>query len=146
MTTTWILVANAAAAKLYANDGPRKGLRKIREFEHPASREKGSRLVSDRPGHNQGHGNGHGSYIPLHEPKEVQAEHFAMELCKQLDHGRTTNAYQRLILVSAPAFLGLMNGHLSHHVKQLVSDSFEKDYTKLDDKALAVHLESCIFL
>jgi protein required for attachment to host cells len=146
MTTTWILVANAASAKLYANDGPHKGLRKIREFMHPASREKGSELVSDRPGHNQGHGNGHGSYVPAHEPKEVEAEHFAVELCRQLDHGRSINAYQRLILVSAPAFLGLMNGHLNHHVKQLVSESFEKDYTKLDDKALASHLEHCIFL
>jgi protein required for attachment to host cells len=146
MTTTWILVANAAAAKLYANEGPKKGLRKIREFDHPASREKGSQLASDRPGHYQGHGNGRGSFVAAHDPKELEAEHFAMLLCKQLDHGRTTNAYQRLILVSAPAFLGLMNGHLSHHVKELVSERIEKDYTKLDEKALAGHLESCIYL
>jgi protein required for attachment to host cells len=146
MTTTWILVANAAAAKLYANEGPRKGLRKIKEFNHPASREKGSQLVTDRPGHNPGHGNGHGAYVPAHDPKEVQADQFALELCRQLDHGRTTNAYRRLILVSPPAFLGRMNGHLSDHVRELVSERFEKDYTKLDEKALAGHLESCIYL
>jgi protein required for attachment to host cells len=146
MTTTWILVANAAAAKLYSNDGPKKGLRKIREFNHPASREKGSELVSDRPGHYQSHGNGHGAYVSGHTPKEVEAEHFALELCKELDHARTTNAYQRLILVSAPGFLGLIKGHLSHHVKQLVSEMLEKDYTKIDEKALASHLESCIYL
>ncbi len=142
MTTTWILVANAAAAKLYANEGPKKGLRKIREFDHPASREKASQLVSDRPGH----GNGHGAYVSGHAPKEVEADNFALELCKALDHGRTSNAYQRLILVSAPAFLGLIKGHLSHHVKQLVSEIFEKDYTKIDERALAGHLETCIYL
>jgi hypothetical protein len=31
-------------------------------------------------------------------------------------------------------------------VKQLVSEIFEKDYTKLDERALASHLESCIYL
>lgn len=146
MTTTWILVANAAAARLYANEGPKKGLRKIREFNHPASREKGLQLVTDRPGQNLGHGNRHGAYVPSSEPKQIEAEHFAFELARELEHGRTSNSYQRLILVAAPAFMGLMNSHITHHVRQLVSDSFEKDYTKLDERSLAGHLESCIFL
>ena len=64
MSITWILVANASAAYLYANYGPKKGLQKLKEFRHDASREKGQHLVSDRPGHNKSHGNGCGSYIP----------------------------------------------------------------------------------
>ena len=56
MSITWILVANASAAHLYANHGPKKGLKKLKEFEHTASRDKGSDLASDRPGHYNGHG------------------------------------------------------------------------------------------
>ena len=62
MSITWILVANAAQAKLYANQGPNKGVKLVSEYAHPESREKGSDLVSDRPGHYQGHGNGRGSF------------------------------------------------------------------------------------
>jgi hypothetical protein len=38
MATTWILVANAAQAKLYANQGPNKGVELVKEFTHPESR------------------------------------------------------------------------------------------------------------
>lgn len=146
MTTTWILVANASSAHLYANQGPKKGLKRIREFEHAASRGKGLDLVSDRPGHNRSHGNGHGSLIPATDPKQNEAQHFAIELARELERGRATNQYQRLILVAAPHFMGLLNNHIGSHVRNLVSDSFEKDYTKADARELSGHLESCIYL
>jgi len=146
MASTWIMVANASQANIFCNEGPRKGLTKVKTLQHAASREKGSELVSDRPGHNQGHGNGHGSYVPAKMPKEIEAERFALEIARELNHGRTQNAFQRLILVASPHFMGLLNQHLDAHVRQLVSDSIEKDYTKITDKELAGHLESRIFL
>lgn len=146
MTTTWILVANASAASIFANDGPKKGLVKVKALEHTASREKASDLVTDRPGHTQSRGNGRGAYVPAKMPKEVEAERFALEVARELDHGRTANAFQRVILIASPHFMGLVNQHLDPHVRQLVSASIEKDYTKLGEKELAGHLESHIFL
>jgi Protein required for attachment to host cells. len=64
MSITWILIANAGEARLFANLGPNKGLKLLKKMDHPASREKASELVSDRPGYNPGVGNGHGSYVP----------------------------------------------------------------------------------
>ena len=93
MSITWILVANASAAYLYANYGPKKGLQKLKEFRHDASREKGQHLVSDRPGHNKSHGNGCGSYISSTHPKQHEARTFACQLARELEHGRTTNSY-----------------------------------------------------
>jgi protein required for attachment to host cells len=145
-TTTWIMVANASAASVYANEGPKKGLARVKTMEHAASREKGVDLVTDRPGHAQSRGNGRGAYVPSKTPKEVEADRFALEVARELDHGRTSNAYQRLILIASPHFMGLLNQHLDAHVKQRVSDSIEKDYTKLPEKELAGHLEGCIFL
>lgn len=146
MSITWILVANASVADLYANYGPKKGLQKLKEFKHNASRGKALELVSDRPGHYKSHANGHGSFTPATDPKQNEAQHFALELAKELDHGRTANSYQRLILVASAPFMGLINSNLDNHVRVMVSDSFEKDYTKASKKQLTKHLESCIYL
>jgi len=146
MTRTWILVANASVATVYCNEGPNKGLTRVKTLEHAASREKGSDLVSDRPGHSQSHGNGHGALVAAKSPKEVEAQRFALELSRKLNQGRTEHAYQRLVLIASPHFMGLLNQQIDPHVRQLVSVSIEKDYTKLPEKELAGHLESHIFL
>ncbi|NWG87813.1 MAG: host attachment protein [Hydrogenophilaceae bacterium] len=146
MSTTWILVANASQAKLYANRGPKKGLELLKELDHPESREKGSNLVSDRPGHIQGHGNGHGSYVPPTDPKEHEADRFALELAREMEEGRTSNAYDRLIIAASSPFLGMLNGRLSNQVKGKLAESIEKDYTRMPVKELTGYLESHIFL
>lgn len=146
MSITWILVANASAAYLYANYGPKKGLQKLKEFRHDASRGKRVDLVTDRPGHNNSNGNGRGAYIPATDPKQYEAQSFASRLARELEHGRKSNSYQRLILVVSAPFMGLINGNLGSQVHNLVSDTFEKDYTRASEKNLTRHLESCIYL
>ena len=146
MATTWILVANASQAKLYSNTGPKKGLKLLKELIHPESREKASDLVSDRAGQMHSPGTGHRASQPKTDPKTNEARNFAQELARELNHGRTSSQVERLILVAPPAFMGLLNEKLDGPTANLVSDRFEKDYTKAPDKELAGHLESCIFL
>jgi protein required for attachment to host cells len=117
----------------------------VKELEHPESREKRSNLVTDRPGQSGGVG-GRGAFVSQTDPSKHEAEIFALRLAKELDHGRVTNSYDRLILVVSSPFLGLLNNRLSNHVQALVSDTIEKDYTKENDKVLAKHLEHCIYL
>ncbi|MES2000437.1 MAG: host attachment protein [Pseudomonadota bacterium] len=146
MTTTWIVVANASLAFLYANSGPKQGLKLIKEIAHPASREKASALVTDRPGHNPGSGNGHGSFVSATDPKQHEADLFAQELSKTLESGRAANHYERLIMVASSPFIGVLNQRLTGHVRNLVSDTIEKDYTRVTPKQLSGHLEHCIYL
>ena len=42
--------------------------------------------------------------------------------------------------------MGLINGLLDAPTSQLVTDRFEKDYTKANEKELSTHLEGCIYL
>ncbi|GAB4166488.1 MAG: hypothetical protein Fur0039_03380 [Rhodocyclaceae bacterium] len=144
--TTWILVANASKAKFYANAGPKAGLKLIREVEHPASRQKNADLVTDRAGHMQSSGTGHGSRQPQTEPKQNEAQNFALSLARELNQARTERRYARAILVAPPAFLGLLNASLDAPTAQLVTRRIEKDYTKAPDKELASRLEPFIFL
>jgi protein required for attachment to host cells len=143
MAITWILVANSSLAKLYANLGPNQGLKLVKELMHPASRQKNSDLVSDHPGSNiAGKGNGE----PQTLPKEHEAKVFAQEIARELYQGRAANAYGRAILVAPPGFMGVINSTLDGPTAKMVTDRFEKDYTKTPEPMLKEHLASCIFL
>jgi protein required for attachment to host cells len=144
MSVTWIMVANASQAKLFANDGPKRGLQLIKEMMHPESREKTSNLVSDRSG---AYGRpGHGAVGQPADPKHHEAERFAQELSRELEDGRVRNAYDRLILVASAPFIGLVNNHLPGQVRSKLSESIEKDYTRLSAKDLVGHLEGYVYL
>jgi protein required for attachment to host cells len=146
MNTTWILVANAARARLYENTGIGKGLNLLSEFDHPQSRMKGADLVTDRAGFMQSAGNGHGARQPATDPKQNEAEHFAQEIAHSLEAGRGLNKYERLILVAGSPFLGTLRARLSQQILALTSDTLEKDYTSANAREIGKHLEHCIYL
>ena len=146
MAITWILVANASLAKLYANLGPNKGLTLVKELIHPESRQKNGELVSDSSGAMGAVGSGGGSLQPQTLPKQHEAKVFAQEIAQALYQGRTSNAFKRAILVAPPAFMGLLNAVIDGPTAQLITDRFEKDYTKTPENELGDRLGSTIFL
>ncbi|MFP5400737.1 MAG: host attachment protein [Gammaproteobacteria bacterium] len=146
MAITWILVANASLAKLYENMGPNKGLKLVRELIHPESRQKNGELVSDRSGAMAATGAGGGSMQPQTMPKQHEAKVFAQEIAQALYQGRTSNAFKRAIVVAPPAFMGLLNAVIDGPTAQLITDRFEKDYTKTPENELGERLGSTIFL
>lgn len=146
MSVTWVLVANASAASLYINEGPNKGLRKLREFAHAESRAKLSDLLADQPGHGRKGTVRRAAYEPASGPKSIEADRFASELKDALETGRKARHYQRLILVAAPQFMGRLKRRFGVPLQRLLTDSFEKDYTKEDPRSLTRKLEGCICL
>lgn len=142
MSITWIMVANASHAKLFANKGPNKGLELLKELAHPQSRDKAAELVSDRVGNFAGSG----SYAQPTDPKEHEAERFALEIAHELEQGRVSNAYEKLVMVTSAHFMGLLNGRITQQVKQRISGSINKDYTHLPVKELSGHLANHVFL
>jgi len=146
MAITWILVANASLAKLYANLGPNKGLMLVKELIHPKSRQKNSELVTDRAGRMAGSGNGQISRQPQTHPKDHEAQVFAQEIAHELYRGRATNAFGRAILMAPPSFMGMLNAQLDNPTAQLITDRFDKDYTKTPEPQLREHLATCLYL
>lgn len=142
MSKTWIVVANASLTKLYENQGPKTGLQLIKEMAHPESREKAANLVSDRVGNFQGSG----SYAQPTDPKQHEMDRFALEIANELESGRVNNAFSRLVLICSSPFIGRVRNHLGEHVKNKITDSIEKDYTKLTLKELSGHLDSVVHL
>ena len=146
MAITWILVANASLARLYEHLGPNKGLKLVKELIHPESRLKNSELVTDRPGSMASSGNGQGARQPQTQPKDHQAKVFAHELAQELYQGRTQNAFGRAIVFAPPSFMGMLNTVLDSPTSQLITDRFEKDYTKTPEPQIRERLATCLYI
>jgi len=141
MDNTWVLVANASEADLYATERLGAEMSPLKHFEHPESRAKGSELASDRPGNNHSRGSSMGTMGDPVDPKAFEAERFASELANELDKGRTHNAYRRLVLVAVPQFQGLLRRHLNDHTQAMVFKNINKDFTSCNPRELPARLK-----
>ena len=72
--------------------------------------------------------------------KKVEAEHFARQVAKALEDGLNKKSYESLVLVTPPAFLGLLRSVLNERVLKRVSATIEKDYLHLDQTDLRERL------
>lgn len=144
---TWILVAHRAGARLFENDGPGKGLRRIEEIAHPAGRLENRQIGSDKPGRSfDSHGTGRHALGKEQDPAETLAREFARELTARLEHGRVRNAYARLVLVAEPRFLGMLRSALSPQTQALVGATLDKDLGGVSDHDLPKHLGGVVNL
>lgn len=146
MANIWILVANSSFARVYEHLGPNKGIKLVKEMDHPESRFKNSELVTDRSGSMSAVYAGKGSKQPQTQPKTHQAKLFAQKLAQELYQGRTQNAYKRAIVFAPPAFMGMLNTQMDQPTAELVTDRFEKDYTKAAEPQLRKQLASCLLV
>ena len=141
---TWILVANSAEAKILATDKLRTGeLEVVREFTHPESRKKISELMTDKPGHYKTDSGAHSAY-DKNDPKEIEAEHFAMQLIHELKTGWDQHNFKNLIVVAPAHFYGILRKHMQHF-NFCDIDHIPKDYTKYTLSKLHCSLKEHVF-
>lgn len=136
----WLVVANGARARVL--EEAEGGYAHVADVVHPASRQKGSELELDRPGHvtSGAHGAGSAEYRPRVEPHERELQHFAEELAALLDAGVADGRCAGLILVVSNPFLGHLKARLGAHSRERVLRSVAHDYTTLSDSELAQRL------
>lgn len=154
MQTTWILVCDASRARIFATEGREGEWLLLRELSHPRSRAHDADLTTDRFGMTQHGGRARAgfrgerstrAYEPSTYPKETEAQHFAQILAGALDEGRVRGAFERLVLVAPPHFLGLLRAELSDPLEKTVVASLDKDYTQEQARALPERLEEYVF-
>jgi len=140
---TWIVTANSNVCRIYHFDKKIAKTDLLKEINHPLNKLKKSEyLTSDKPGHYQTDGTAGGSYSPHTDPKTVETDDFAREIAHELNRGRNTNAYKKLIIITPAHMTGLLNKHLDKHVKELVSNEIQKDVMSLSHKEMIIFLES----
>jgi len=143
-TTTWILIADGARGRLFANRGPGKGLELLDESlsaDHRATHD----IVGDRQGRTyESAGASRHAISARHDPHRELKRDFAVRLAKMLDQRRTEHAYDRLVLVAPPSALGDLREALSDHVRSLVRAELDKDLTKTPIAELPGHLATVL--
>ena len=108
----------------------------IKNFKHPDSRLSDQQLVSDRPGHYNTPDTSHGAYVPDSDPHALEQVIFAREIARFLDHERTTEKYQHLIICAEPHFYGLLKNEMGVHVSKMIKNHYLKDYAHLEKNEL----------
>lgn len=155
MSTTWILVADRARARIltptdeepkplseiidfvgragYA--GPEKyqseTMNEVDEFVHPEGQMKRQELQSDNEGTFREVGVPRQSGDEQTDLEHKTAEQFAGEIVNHLEKARQQGQFDRLGVVAAPLFLGVLRQKMPSPLKKMVAFEIDKDYSKL---------------
>jgi protein required for attachment to host cells len=132
----WLIVANSNVCYFYQYIKKPKKLVLIKKIDHPQSKLKNTALVSDAPGHYKTNTSARGVFSPHKEPKEIEHEHFAMEIAKELNLSKSKGEYDELILVSLSHMIGLIQKHLDVYANDCIIKTYKKDYTKFNEAEL----------
>ena len=133
---TWIVTTDSNTCRLYNYNASPEQLTLIKEIKHPENKLRDTDLTSDKPGHYKTSGSAHGAFSQPSDPKEIKIEDFSREIAKALEHGRSTHAYEKLIVISPPHMDGLLLKHMNKHVRDLVTHNIKKDVPHLTDREL----------
>ena len=146
---TRIVVANQAEARFYDASGPRSRLRETGRFENPEARLHDRELKSDRPGRvftSASSGPGRRGAVAHHatggeqSPRKQVAIVFARRLATELAAAKRNGQFDRLILVVAPSFLGVLRKALPKSLQSDVAAAVAKDLQDPTEKEVREHI------
>lgn len=133
MEQTWLVVADAARARIFEIEGGQRHLKEVHDLNHPESQSYAHELRTGGEGAvMDSAGSGMRQPDPQTTTREKHSSHFAKELSQFLQKKRDDDAFTRLILVAEPKFMGRLRDHLDQRTVQLVVDSIDKNWAKHD--------------
>ncbi len=138
----WLVVANAAKARVLEESAKPGAYAHLADLVHPQSRQKGTELSSDRPGHvnSLGQRSGGTSYPSRTDVREREHDRFAHEVAAAVNDGVAAGQCAGLVLVASNPFLGQVKAHLSEQAHKVLLRCVASDYTALRDAELAQRL------
>lgn len=131
---TWLAVFDSTTCSIY--DYSKSDLSLVKKIEHSENKLKDIDITSDKPGRYQASGAAHGAFSQESDPKEIQIERFSKEIAKTLEHGSAVNAYEKLILASAPHMHGLLLKNINRQVEKSIIHVIPKDLIHFSENDL----------
>jgi len=139
----WILIADAAEARIMETQARNVTPTLIHELQHPLSRAKGMDLATDRPGMARG-----GTHVDTMawptSPKETQAQEFAHEIATLLRKEFDLHHFEALALLAPAHFLGLLRGILPPELNKVVVFHQSKELSYIQTARLSRHLTEAV--
>lgn len=141
MQNTWILVADAGRARLFAGSAEKAVLTELASFANPESRATDRVQKRDRlPRVNESVGSARHAIEPHTSLRKKNIDKFARSLGDQLERGRVEHRYDHLVLVAAPQFLGALHGVMDKELRKLVVAEVRRNLTTLPPDKIRDHL------
>jgi protein required for attachment to host cells len=139
---TWILIADAARARLCVQTGLAGPCRTVQSFAHPSALGPDRDLGSDRPGRVQQPGGtgARAALQPRSTPKRLAAAQFAREIMAATADALRQDAHGRLLLVAPPRFLGLLREAVRAPLRDRIEASVAADLTAVPEHELPERL------
>ncbi len=132
MKNTWVVVADQVRARIFVASGPRGELEELDNLVHPEGRLSGREINSDRPGRAfDSMGAGRHAMDKRHSPQQQEAVRFAHTVAAQIAARHGQGAFDRLVIVAPPRFLGLLREMLPAAVAQCTVLTVDKDLVQL---------------
>lgn len=138
----WIVVCNAARARVFETSAPGARMKEVEDWIDPAGRMRGRDLDSDRPG--RGMDRARGGRHAMDPPTEVhdKAEaSFARTVADRLAEAHQAGRFNRLCLIAAPHMLGTLRGALDSACAECCTFDWARDLSGHSPQDIASHLE-----
>lgn len=146
---TWILVSDTSRAKLFSAEKREDDWTLLKDFEHPEGRKLSKDISPSAPPgrmqQSEGLGARRTSMEPHTWPKEASAERFAELLAHYLEEAIGTNAFDALVLVAPPHFLGMLHGTLAKQTAKHLNATIDKDLVMFDAAGIRERLIDAAF-
>jgi protein required for attachment to host cells len=144
---TWVLIADAARARVFETRGKGTGLTVLDDLslsvDLPPSRE----LGTDRPGRAfDSKGAGRHAMESPSDPHREQKRQFARRIAEAIEARQAAKSFDRLVVVAPPVTMGDLRAVLSDKVKAAVTAEVVADLTKTPVSELPGHLEEHVIL
>ena len=140
---TWILIADAAHARVLETVGVGKPLTPVPAFAMNQSLPPSRELGDERPTrtHDSMGESRHGVEAHSDARRELKRK-FATLVAEKLEAALAVHAFDRLVLVAPPAMLGDLRHVLKKSLAERVVAEVDKDLVKVADHDIAAHLAS----
>ena len=138
--STCIVVADTTRARIFMTQSSNDTLNEIEGLVHPESRLHANQLGSDEPGisyDRSGSSHGLGQETDL---KKQEAIRFAREVTDKITEVHRRNHYNKLYIIAAPAFLGLLRQTIPDTTKQLIAGEVNKNLIQLPPDDIRANL------
>ena len=132
MSKTWVVVADNSRARIFSADTPASQLCETETLTHPEARLHQGDLISDRPGRDRNSGLGTHNMGHETDAKEESAIRFATEVCQRLEQARVNAQFNKLYIIAAPSFLGLIRKHQTPALKKTIAGEVSKNMAMKD--------------
>lgn len=142
-STQWIVVADAAVARILARPAPDADLQEIEQLDHPAAHASNAALRRDAYGRRAGDdmrmGGNATSSAGLDEEHRESID-FADRLAGRLHEALQQQRFDELRIAADPRFLGHLRKALSPQVAAVVKEEIDKDLVHEDLRSLTRRL------